>query len=81
MSNSFRKVHHRHEDAVIVVGAISIGAHSGRAFVVVNIATNIAMITIASTIVDVAMIPRSTKSPTRSEMPSGACPMVSATAA
>eukprot|EP00959_Pyramimonas_sp_CCMP1952_P389094 8152481-Pyramimonas_sp.AAC.1 len=81
MSNSFQHLHHRREDAVIVVGVISIRAVSGRAFVGVNVITNIATIIIVSTGVDVVMIPRPPKSPTRTEVPGGKRPAVSATAA
>eukprot|EP00959_Pyramimonas_sp_CCMP1952_P443667 9287858-Pyramimonas_sp.AAC.1 len=62
MSNSFQNLHHRREDAVIVVGVINIGAVTGRAVVAVNIVTSIATIIIVSTVVDVAMIPRSRRS-------------------
>eukprot|EP00959_Pyramimonas_sp_CCMP1952_P224065 4684967-Pyramimonas_sp.AAC.1 len=81
MSKSFHNLHHRREDAVIVFGTISIDARTGRAFVVVSIVTSIVTIIIVSTVVDVAMIPRPPKAPTRSEVPAGMCPAVSATAA
>eukprot|EP00959_Pyramimonas_sp_CCMP1952_P180360 3771785-Pyramimonas_sp.AAC.1 len=72
MSNYFHNLRHQREDAVIVVGAINIGARNGHAFVGAKIVTNIATIIIASTVVGVAMIPRLPKSPTRrSDAPSG----------
>eukprot|EP00959_Pyramimonas_sp_CCMP1952_P181675 3798301-Pyramimonas_sp.AAC.1 len=70
MSNSFQNLHRRREGNVIVVGVISIGARAGRAVVVVNIAA-IAAITIASTVIDVAMVPRPSKSPIRAGVPAG----------
>ncbi len=47
MSNSIRNLHRRREDAVIVVGMISIGAVTGRAVVAVSIVTSIVTIIIA----------------------------------
>eukprot|EP00959_Pyramimonas_sp_CCMP1952_P294539 6160870-Pyramimonas_sp.AAC.1 len=70
MSNSFQNLHHRREDAAIVVGLIFIGARTGRACVGANIVTSI------STII---MLPP--KSPTRSAAPAEKCPAVGATAA
>eukprot|EP00959_Pyramimonas_sp_CCMP1952_P126179 2638682-Pyramimonas_sp.AAC.1 len=75
MSNSFQNLHHRREDAAIVVGMSSIAARTGRAVVVINIVTSIATIIIVSTVADVVMIPRPSKSPTRSEVPVGMCPV------
>eukprot|EP00959_Pyramimonas_sp_CCMP1952_P198893 4159975-Pyramimonas_sp.AAC.1 len=58
MSNSIQNLHRRRESAVIVAGAISIGAVNGLAVVDVIIADSSANIIIASAAVDVAMIPR-----------------------
>eukprot|EP00959_Pyramimonas_sp_CCMP1952_P380615 7974424-Pyramimonas_sp.AAC.1 len=69
MSNSLHSLHRRREDAVIVVGASSIGAVTGRAVVAVSIVASIATIIIVSTVVDFAMIPRPPKSPIRTEVP------------
>eukprot|EP00959_Pyramimonas_sp_CCMP1952_P343847 7202353-Pyramimonas_sp.AAC.1 len=71
MSNSFQNLHRRREGAVIVVGAISIGAVTGRAVAAASIATNLAITITASILADVAMIPRPPKSPTRTEVPAG----------
>eukprot|EP00959_Pyramimonas_sp_CCMP1952_P370297 7755129-Pyramimonas_sp.AAC.1 len=81
MSNSFQNLHHRRDDAVIVVGVISIGAVTGCPVVAVSLVTSIATIIFASAVVDVAMIPLPPKSPTRTEvLPAGMCRAVSATA-
>eukprot|EP00959_Pyramimonas_sp_CCMP1952_P088643 1854734-Pyramimonas_sp.AAC.1 len=50
MPNSFPNLHHRREDAVIIVGVLSVGAASGRAVVVANITTSTGTITIVSTV-------------------------------
>eukprot|EP00959_Pyramimonas_sp_CCMP1952_P376442 7885095-Pyramimonas_sp.AAC.1 len=73
MSNSLQNLHHRRDNAVTVVGVISIGAVTGCLVVAVSIVANIATIIIVSTVVDVAMIPRPPKTPTRTEMPAGVC--------
>eukprot|EP00959_Pyramimonas_sp_CCMP1952_P021749 458030-Pyramimonas_sp.AAC.1 len=59
----------------------SIGAVTGFAAVVVNIVASIVTIIIAHTIVDVVMTPRAPNTPTRTEVPAGICPAVTATAA
>eukprot|EP00959_Pyramimonas_sp_CCMP1952_P364353 7629974-Pyramimonas_sp.AAC.1 len=76
MSNSFKSPHHRREDAVIVVGVISIGAVTGRAAVIAVIVTNISINITASNVADVAMILCPPKSPTRIQVPAGKCPAV-----
>eukprot|EP00959_Pyramimonas_sp_CCMP1952_P379549 7950506-Pyramimonas_sp.AAC.1 len=65
----------------MVVGVIGICTVTGRVVVVVIIAISIATIISASTVVDVAMVPRPPNSPTRTAVPAGMCPAVSATAA
>eukprot|EP00959_Pyramimonas_sp_CCMP1952_P137218 2871231-Pyramimonas_sp.AAC.1 len=57
-ANSFPSLRHRRENAVIIAGVISIGAVTGRAIVVVIIVASIVTRIIASTVVDVDMIPR-----------------------
>eukprot|EP00959_Pyramimonas_sp_CCMP1952_P244522 5111394-Pyramimonas_sp.AAC.1 len=81
MSNTFHNLRRRREDAVIVVGMVSIDAFTGRVLVAANIATNIATIINVLPVVDVATMPRLPKFPTRTEVPAGMCPEISAAAA
>eukprot|EP00959_Pyramimonas_sp_CCMP1952_P399178 8364433-Pyramimonas_sp.AAC.1 len=69
MSNSLQNLHRRREGAVIVVGMIRLGAVTGLAVVFVIIVTSIVAIIIASTVVDVAIIPRPPNSSIRIEVP------------
>eukprot|EP00959_Pyramimonas_sp_CCMP1952_P270716 5659374-Pyramimonas_sp.AAC.1 len=64
----------------MVVSMISIGAVTGCPVVAVNIASSIAIIIIVPTVVDVAMVPRPPKSPTRIGVPAGMYRAVSAAA-
>eukprot|EP00959_Pyramimonas_sp_CCMP1952_P176156 3681065-Pyramimonas_sp.AAC.1 len=80
-SNSSQDLHRERKDAVAVVVAISSGAVIGCAVVTFTMVTSSATIIAASTVVDVANIPRPPKSPPRTEVPAGKCPADSATAA
>eukprot|EP00959_Pyramimonas_sp_CCMP1952_P045659 953887-Pyramimonas_sp.AAC.1 len=66
---------HHGENTIITIGVINIGTAIGLAVVIVIIVTTIANIRTVSTAVDVDMIPRPPKSPTRTLK----CPRVRAT--